>query len=106
MVDGDADDVPGGLTMALQGLSHESSKQPSRQMKKIRVQGQFLPNGGMHRIQKPCFQKGSLRPLRAATPLPPAREHPNTGRPSDQNSPGTSISVPGTLWMMGLEIRC
>lgn len=39
MVDGDADDVPGGLTMALQGLSHESSTQPSRQMKKIRVQG-------------------------------------------------------------------
>ena len=53
MAGGDAADVPGSLTMALQGLSHESSKQPSRHRKKIKVQGQFLPHRGMHRIQKP-----------------------------------------------------
>lgn len=73
MLDGDAEDVPGSLTMALQGLSHESSKQPSRQMKKIKVQGWFLPHRGMHRIQKPCFQKGSLQPPRAATRPAPSQ---------------------------------
>jgi len=73
MAGGDGADVPGSLTMALQGLSHESSKQPSRQRKKIKVQGQFLPHRGMHRIQKPWFQKGSSQPLRAATPPAPSQ---------------------------------
>lgn len=68
----DADDVPGGLTMALQGLSHESSTQPSQQMKKIRFRDSSCQTEDAQN-SKPCFQKGSLQPLRAATPLPPAR---------------------------------
>ena len=74
--------------------------------RKSRFRDSSCHTEGCTEFKSPDSRKGVCNHWELQPPLPPAREHPNTERPSDQNSPGMSISVPGTLWMMGLEIRC
>ena len=68
---------------------YESSKQSYRQMKESRFRDGSCQTKGCTEFESPAvwLQKWKSQSLGAIASLPPPRQHPNTGRPRDQNSP-------------------